>query len=150
MGYMYTKDKLEKMYKEGNYFIGEWSQNGSLYLEKYEEYIQWIVDYEQKWGNVEKRYHVLFDSPRKGIVIVRGNFVVGELYANGDIKNVWPHHLLDKKDIKAKKTMSPAEVEPEIVSCDKDLLSKIEQDLAAIMQRIESSFMVPSNFFEKN
>lgn len=150
MGYMYTKDKLEKMYKEGNYFIGEWSQNGSLYLEKYEEYIQWITDYEQKWGNVEKRYHVLFDSPRKGIVIVRGNFVVGELYANGDIKNVWPHHLLDKKDIKVKETTSPVEVEPEIVSCDKDLLSKIEQDLAAIMRRIESSFMVSSNFFEKN
>lgn len=152
MGYMYTKDKLEKMYKEGNCHFADWSYNGPLYLERYKKYIQWVTDYEQEWTHAESRYYVLFDYAKDfpNAMVVRGNFIVGELTPNGEIKNVWQHHLLDEKDIKAKKPMSPKEVEPEIVSCDKDLLSKIEQDLVAIMQRIESSFMVPSNFFEKN
>lgn len=155
MGYMYTKDNLEKMYKickEGNRHFADWAYNGPLYLERYKKYIQWITDYEQVWTHAENRYYVLFDYAKEfpNAIVVKGNFVVGELMSNGEIKNVGPYHLLDKKDIKAKKIMSPEEVEPEIVSCDKDLLSKIERDLAAIMQRIESSFMVPSNFFEKN
>ena len=150
---MYTKDKLEKMYKEGNRHFADWTYyNGQLYLERYKKYIQWITDYEQAWTHAENRYYVLFDYAVgfPNAIVVKGNFVVGELAPNGDIKNVWPHHLLDEKDIKVKKPASPAEVEPEIVSYDKDLLDKIERDLAAIMQRIESSFIVPSNFFEKN
>jgi hypothetical protein len=153
MGYMYyTKDRLERMYKEGDYSLGTWSPNGPLYLERYKEYIKWITDYEQNWGNVEGRYYVLFDYEQEFIhsIVVKGNFIVGELYPNGEIKYVKARRLLGKKDIKVKKPAGPEEMELETVSYDKDLLDKIERDLAAIIQRIESSFMVPSNFFEKN
>lgn len=155
MGYMYTRDKLQKMYKickEGNRHFADWAYQGPLYLERYKSYIQWITDYEQEWTHAENRYYVLFDYGQEwaNAIVVRGNFVVGELTPNGEIKNVLEYHLLDKKDIKAKKPTGPEEMELETVSYDKDLLDKIERDLAAAMQRIESSFMVPSDFFEKN
>ena len=164
MGFDYTRDKLRKLYEKGEYYLGDWPDKGKLYLEKYDEYVQWITDYDQGWATVKNRYHVLFDSftGKPEMVIVRGNFIVGFLYPNGDVKSAYDAvHFLDKKKIesiqesKRLKYVSKIEVEDSEETETKsevklDALEKLEKELAALMQRVEDSFGVPPSFFEKN
>ena len=155
MGYSCTKDKLKKLYEQGEYYLGNWGNNGQIYLEKYDEYVQWITDYEQPWANVEGRFYALFDDLFKGeIPIVRGNFLVGYLFPNGEVRHVWASHFLNAEKIgksKERKMVSLScheEAKPQTV--ENDALEKIEKELAALMQRVEDSFGVPPSFFEKN
>ena len=157
MGYNYTRDKLKKLYEQGEYYLGNWDGNGQIYLEKYNEYVQEITDYEQQWANVKGRYHALFDSYKGEIPIVRGNFVVGYLYPNGEIKHAWSYHFLTAEKIEAiqeRKMASPScheDAKPQsLPQNNEDILEKIEKELAALMQRVEDSFGVPPSFFEKN
>lgn len=164
MGFDYTRDKLKKLYEQGKYYLGSWNGNGQIYLEKYDEYIQWITDYDQGWAGVKNRYHVLFDSftGRPEMVIVRGNFIVGFLYPNGEIKSAYDAvHFLDKKKIesiqesKRLNCASKIEVEDSEETETKsevklDALEKLEKELAALMRRVEDSFGIPPSFFEKN
>ena len=150
MGYDYTVNKLKKLYEQGEYYLGEWPLHGQMYLEKYDEYVQWITDYEQEWANVEGRFHVLFDFSGKepyGVPIVKGNYVVGSLLSNGEIKTIWSffYHLLTAEKIEAIKERKMVSL-----SCHEETLEKLEKELAALMQRVEDSFGVPPSFFEKN
>ena len=166
MGFEYTRDKLEKLYRQGDYYLGDWAHDKRLYLEKYEEYVQWIIDYDQGWATVKNRYHVLFDflyggtfSGRPEMPIVRGNFIVGFLCPNGDIKSVdTTIHFLDKKkieEVQTNKRLKTLEIEDKYseeteTKSEVDALEKLEKELAALMQRVEDSFGLPPSFFEKN
>lgn len=170
MGFEYTRDKLEKLYRQGDYYLGDWCHDRKLYLEKYEEYVQWITDYDQQWATVKNRYHVLFDYSYNGtfvgrVPIVRGNFIVGFLYPNGEIKSAYDAvHFLDKKkieEIQANKRLKTLEIEDEDSEetetksevdafAKLDTLEKLEKELAALMQRVEDSFGLPPSFFEKD
>lgn len=160
MGFEYTRDKLRKLYEKGEYYLGDWARDKRLYLEKYDEYVQWITDYDQGWATVKNRYHVLFDSftGRPEMVIVRGNFIVGFLYPNGDIKGTdTAIHFLDKKKIESIQESKRLKIEVEDSKETEtksevklDALEKLEKELAALMQRVEDSFGVPPSFFEKN
>lgn len=158
MGYDYTRDKLKKLYEQGEYYLGNWTGNGPIYLEKYDEYVQWITGYEQQWAGVKGRYHALFDSSRRDIPIVKGNFVVGTLFPNGEIKGIRAYHLLGAEMFKKLKEAEEEVVSlscheetlPQLSGTNEDILEKLEKELAALMQRVEDSFGVPSNFFEKD
>ena len=171
MGFEYTRDKLKKLYEQGDYYLGDWARDKRLYLEKYEEYVQWIADYDQGWATIKNRYHVLFDflyggtfSGRPEMPIVRGNFIVGFLCPNGDIKsNDTAVHFLDKKKIESiqeskrlnAQLLSASKIEVEDseeteTKSEVDALEKLEKELAALMQRVEDSFGLPPSFFEKN
>ena len=157
MGYDYTKDKLKKLYKQGNYYLGDWGRDGEIYLEKYDEYIQWITDYEQEWASVKGRFHALIDFSTQNVPIVRGNFLVGYLLPSGQVKPGWSlsHFLSEEKiaEIKEEKMASlrrQEETLPQTIAANEDILEKIERELAALMQRVEDSFGVPPSFFEKD
>ena len=157
MGYNYTKDKLKKLYEQGEYYLGDWGGEGKIYLEKYDEYIQWITDYEQEWANTKNRFHALIDYSAQNVPIVRGNFLIGYLLPNGQVKHGWTlsHFLSEEKieEIKRRKMVSLScqeDAKPQTIAANEDVLEKIEKELAALMQRVEDSFGVPPSFFEKN
>ena len=153
MGYDYTKDKLKKLYEQHNCYLGNWGSNGEIYLIKYDEYTQWITDYEQPWAHDKNCYHALIDFSTQNVPIVRGNFLVGYLLPNGEIQYVWTSHFLTAEKIEAiqeRKMVSLSCHEDAKPQNDVDILEKIEKELAALMQRVEDSFGVPPSFFEKN
>ena len=152
MSYRYTKENLKKLYKQGEYYLGDWEKNGQIYLEKYDEYVQWITDYEQSWINVDGRFYALFDwSNRDNVPIVRGNFLVGFLLPNGEVRHAWASHFLTAEQIEATKERKMVSLSSHEETLPQgDTLEKLERELAALMQRVEDSFGVPPSFFEKN
>ena len=150
MGYNYTKDKLKKLYEQHNCYLGDWGSNGEIYLIKYDEYTQWITDYEQPWAHDKNCYHALIDFSTQNVPIVRGNFLVGYLLPNGGIQHAWTSHLLTAEKIEELKEEKMMGLSCYEETLPQDALEKLERELAALMQRVEDSFGVPPSFFEKN